>query len=119
MQKTTLLVTTTARLLAILLFLGTMALPLVSHAQEAALAAETATETGSAENTAPASEKWGDERPPDNYVQSKAPKKSDSPYNFIQMGYGVLIMVFMGGFIYWLIRRNPPENDSADAAKEA
>ncbi|MBL4633457.1 MAG: hypothetical protein JKY56_06285 [Kofleriaceae bacterium] len=69
--------------------------------------------------TAPPSEEWGDEKPPENYVQSKAPTKSDSPYNFIQMGYAGLVMLFMGGFIYWLIRRNPREDDSVDAAKKA
>ena len=81
--------------------------------------AEIAAEADPAEKKAPASEEWGDEKPPENYVQSKAPTKSDSPYNFIQMAYGVLVMVLMGGFIYWLIRRNPRDDDASNAAKEA
>ena len=58
-------------------------------------------------------DRWGDKEPPEGFVKSKEPKKSDSSYNWVQMGYASLVMVVMAGFVVFLIRRN-----SRDGAPE-
>lgn len=51
-------------------------------------------------------DQWGDKEPPEGFVKSKEPKKSESSYNWVQMGYASLVMLVMGGFVVFLIRRN-------------
>ena len=51
-------------------------------------------------------DQWGDKEPPEGFVKSKEPKKSDSSYNWVQMGYASLVMIAMAGFVVFLIRRN-------------
>jgi hypothetical protein len=50
---------------------------------------------------------WGEKGQPDNFVRSKAPAKDGHAYNWLQMGYGSIVMVCMIGFMVWLIRRTP------------
>lgn len=125
MQKTTLLVTANARMATMLFFAMMMALPMAAYAQSgagptaepAALATDvevTPSPKATPDSDAPdKEEKWSDPTPPENYVASKAPSKSESPYNYIQMAYGGLVMLVMGGFIYWLIRRNTRDYESS------
>lgn len=51
-------------------------------------------------------DQWGDREQPEGFVKSKEPKKSESSYNWVQMGYASLVMLVMGGFVVFLIRRN-------------
>ncbi len=110
MQKNPLLVIVGRGLIA-LLFLFVFVSTSISQAQTAANEAPVA--EPSAVNPSPpaANDSWGDKAPPEGYVQSKAPTQSDSPYNFVQMGYAGVIMVLMGGLIVWLIKRNTRDKD--------
>ena len=124
MQKTTLLVTANARMATMLFFAMMMAIPMAAYAQggPAPTAEPAPSATGDDETASPTAtpdsnasdkdEKWSDPTPPENYVASKAPSKSESPYNYIQMAYGGLVMLVMGGFIFWLIRRNTRDYES-------
>lgn len=127
MQKTTLLVTVKLRIFT-MLFVAMMMVPMAAYSQSGPAAASedttadgepapnptagsAAPDTAGSDSAAP-DKQWGDSKPPENYVASKAPTKSESPYNYIQMAYGGLVMLVMGCFIVWLIRRNTRDYES-------
>lgn len=103
MQKTSLLVA------ALALFLLLISAPKVLYAQESETSTDLALPVGLNSPELGESKSWGDKKRPENYVPSKAPKKSESPYNGRQMGLAALVMLCMLGFLVWLIRRNTRE----------
>lgn len=115
MQKNPFLVTWRMHLLIVFGLVLSAAAP-IALAQEAPAKSAISADSAKRLVTPPASgDQWGDSKPPENFVQSKAPSKSDSPYNFIQMAYAALVMLFMAGFIVWLIRRNTRDESSEEA----
>ncbi len=99
MQKTARLVVLSRRALLGILLVASMLCVLPSH--------DAVAQDDGQEQT------WGEKAPPENYVPGKEPNKTGNAYNWRQMAFAGGFMLCMAGFIVWLVRRNPREEDAS------